>query len=859
MDAQRWPLKGWAKTRPVRVAFLVELTDECHLALDGIFADSHSRWGGRYSLIVPCTSGRIDESYWPWLETFDPDIVYAYTDLHDAQVLEIHERLFPADYIRHRIFGESPATARQFKPSFPYPLLSSMSSLFRLARHSPAIESGSPLKIIAAWHTEQRSRFLTDNLGCYGLSAGTSILPNDARPAAELLTIVSDKYRQDRKYAVPPSLIRVPSEAAAFAEFAHGRATGVSLLSSYFAPRLEIRDHHWSGAFSLVLGESVQDRILFWNSRLLIPAWLDRDLCCLRLGLGQLQDADFVQDLARMLNARNHVNAGSGGQPQIAVRSCSHNLEELKGAVGVLRAAKIWSAFLEPQAVSLSAAVPNAKALEHANELAGEDGAVRGGWREFDWKPPQSHPPTLQPEHLSDAPPQQAFTLGLWALDLRFEAPMDPRPDALHRDLSLPKRWRLAGAFSVQRQGHGLRNQLPPGNRCSRGGNLTVFDGEDVRVTAVTVPKMIDAFYVAFCRDAAPRYGADQPPWPTARAHWIRASNEAQYLNGVVGLAGDWQGAKRLLLHPFLRQLFASLGATPGLVDAEIADSVNSLVKLARVNSVFDLSSDAERKSLANLIAKAAQKVKSPRLTVPLSKLHEQWQQYREAYWAKHQHQRSASAQGVDWDARERDALDECLVEMRSKRLLFQGFPWACDICKHRNWVDFQALKGTLSCAVCNATTPLPVTVAWHFRANEFLIESLRFHSTLSLLWALAALKARSRRSFVFVGPTAVGFEAGVETAATDADLLAIVDGQAVLCEVKSTWTSVRAPDIGGLVALAKRLRPDLVVLAVMEEGGARFSELLADAGRQLLAVGISLEVLTPDKYSVSDDPFLFG
>lgn len=512
MSAQERKLAGRAKTRPVRVAFLLELQGESQLALDGIFADCYARWGGRFSLIVPCADGRLDVNYLPWLEAFDPDIVYSYAELEPTEVLQIHERIVPADFIQHHGVGEERNDARWFRPTYPYPLLSSWSALFRLARHSPVPASGPAVRLITAWHTEGVSRFLADNLGCYSLSAGTSVFPNDARPLADLLTIVSDKNVQDRKYGVPSGLNTVSSEAAAFGEFAHGRATTASLLSSYYAPRLEIRDYRWSRAFSLVIGDSAQDRLLFWNTRQLIPAWLDRDLCCFRITLDQLSDAAFVQDLARMLNARNHVNDGTGGQPQIAVRSCSRSIEELKGAVKLLRAAKVWSMFLDPQVVAPGAVIPDAQSLDHANELAhATDAGSRVTWTQFDWTPPEAHLPLIEPEHLADAPTQQVFTQGLWALDVRLEAPGDSSHRSLASDLALPKRWRLADAFGISRRDRSLSSALPPGNRRSRAGNLTVFSGYRFLVETVTVPSLRDAFYVALCRDAAPRYGDDQP------------------------------------------------------------------------------------------------------------------------------------------------------------------------------------------------------------------------------------------------------------------------------------------------------------------------------------------------------------
>jgi len=496
-------LKGWARPRPLRIAFLLEDGEHAALTLDGVFADCYDRWGGRFSLIVPCLDGRIMGSYWPWLEAYDPDIVYSYVPLSRADVLEVHERLSPSEYVFHKLGLEPRLDVFGFKPSYKFSPLSSLSTIFKLARYNPRFGDGSPIRIIDTWFTEKPTRFLTDNLGTYHHSRGNSIYPRDATAAAVLLTIVSPDIQADRQYGVPADLHTIPSEITAFKEFADNRrVTSLSILSALFAPKLDVRAGRWSESFNLVVGDTFADRVLFWNARLLIPEWLDSDLCCLRVGFEQLKDPDFLATLGDLLKHRNHVNGGSGGQSQVTIRSTSLSSEQLEEAQLLVMSTRPWGPIITESVSEPNSMVPSAEALQTAREgnRFGRGFFAQPDWTGFMWSPPAAHPPATVPDHLSDSPVRQTFITGYWCTDFAFEY---DAPSSRFTDKNrwmLPRRWRMTGAFKASLVDD-PEHTAPPPTRRSRHGNLAIFVNVDHPVDTIKVPTAYEAMRHALAVD----------------------------------------------------------------------------------------------------------------------------------------------------------------------------------------------------------------------------------------------------------------------------------------------------------------------------------------------------------------------
>jgi hypothetical protein len=117
--------KAFIRPRPIRIAFLVEENEHWRPMLQAISTNCYGRWGGRFSLIVPCENGEIRPAYLPWLQAYDADIIYCYVDLSDDQVERLHERFYPSSLLRH-YFGIAERDTYAFRPHLRLSPLSSL-------------------------------------------------------------------------------------------------------------------------------------------------------------------------------------------------------------------------------------------------------------------------------------------------------------------------------------------------------------------------------------------------------------------------------------------------------------------------------------------------------------------------------------------------------------------------------------------------------------------------------------------------------------------------------------------------------------------------------------------------------------
>ncbi|WP_156402061.1 hypothetical protein [Caulobacter sp. Root1472] len=849
-----------SRARPVRTAFFVDVANTSHEIVDAIFAYGFSIWGGRFSLIVPCENGAPISEFWPWLRTYDPDQIYSYVDLDQAVQQRVHETLYPAAFQFHgrEQDGRAPGLA-------PNPQITPLSaaSVLPLAGLPGGFDGVRGIKIVGAMGTEENDRFLRDSFG-YPPPQTRNAMRNILSDAASMLLVIADADLQPRPRYVHNSEATTPNVGTLLTMMADNRRIlGMAQLSAMATPRLDLSSRGWTDAFNIVVGDTVADRILYWNARALMSPWRDGtdvDLCIPR---AHLEDPAFMAGLRDFLNRRNHVNnngGGGGGPSRVTLRSISLDDGELEVVAGTMRAGQSWVQFSHQSLGSLADCVPDARATEHADLMVGRpELRSTSGWTESHGLGDELRLIPPSPDHLRHAPVALIDqSIGTWAVDLDIARGIDHSPytNVQHR-WRLPRRLRVTRAFVAGYQLGGQHGAWISPRVCS-GGFLTLFSAANAKLPKIILPTDLQAIRTGL------ESGRDWPPFergidqisPEQACYAAERSSAGRHFWGVYQLFGGMNAARSVLLNAFWRKQLEAYGATDQRTDAR-RDRVEKRLARRLGSGVLDLSDEGHLQTLADIVLQDADVVRMTLPSLDWSDFHDDFRGILARFNADNP---ATEDLNLEEELRlNQNALRESVQGLCERGVLHQGYEHRCEKCLHRSWLGIGDLKPRIICEVCHGDQPAPIDRPWQFRLNGFLREALQRHGVGPLFWALGRLQRHNQNSFWFEGPLNIYFdEVSFETRRpqTDIDLTIIDNGQVLMCEVKQSTRQFKDPQ--GLARTMSRLRPDIAMIAVMEPLSPALTTKFAAFSTALDGTGIKPELMTLDaETDIDASPYL--
>ena len=851
------PKNANSRARPIRVAYLVDDHSHSLMMLKAIFQECMGRWGGRFTLVVPCNASGPEKAYEKWLEAFDADILYSYVDMDDTIITRLHEWLYPSQLVKHDTYNTGAINAQSLSPRLPLKALSDL-TLIPIVTAPTFLDATKGAMFLDAYGRSADDVFVRDSFGYFLRSAGHSF----GGPLSEfgaLLTLVHDDEAQPRDRYLR-GVETIENREQLLGCMMTKRVITMAHLSAFGAPRLSIEGSRWARSFNITVGDTFADNVLFWNSRLLYPKWHDSQFVTLKVPEALLADDAFIGALSPFVQRRNNVTGvhGTGSTPCLTVRSTSVPLEELNDFAAKLKG-RNWMQCDAEVISNLEECRPTDAELERASMIVSEGLQSRPLWSETSTGDGVLNLTPPSPEHLRFCPATfHSFHYGEWAVDLDIERKVNhSRFENVDHRWRFPRRLRITSAFSQPYQlnkSHG--GLVTP--RASSEGYLTLFANAETGSIEVKLPTDENAIATALLagRDWRP-FGRNRVA-PEQLLKDVRQSENGRYFRGVLNICGSLNEATGFFLSNYWHKVFEKLGASAMLTENRRKEVERTLAKkFGRFAPRFP--DDIPR--LAGMILHEADQYRTgvPRITWDALTAEFLAQQKKE--WERYDEKERDTDRAKEMQAHEAARFKDEVQDLCKLGMLYQGYAFRCPVCLHKSWISIDNLRAEIRCDVCQRPYSAPVDKPWDFRLNEFVREAFRKHGILPLFWALSRFRDFigtnfRETNFFFEGPLDVYTSADRYTADsgdTDIDLIVVSDGVVRMCEVKQSERQLSKTKIGDFSKLMLRLRPNIATIAVMSEETPAIRRIFEKVKEELSGSGIEPELVTLEPGDFTD------
>ena len=775
------------RARPARVAYLVDADASEHLS--AAFADSFSRWGGRFSLCVPVTAGSISPQYLSWLTEFDPDVVEAFAPVENSMLTPIAKA---SNAFR---FSLARSLNGRIKPEASSSFLTSLTALPHFVQQP----------LLPLWQGQRRylldgipelsDNFILDNFGTPTTSFGSN-LPSHLLEYSRSIFLTRSPHTIDQFVDRPTDLF-VADELQFLRQLGEGPGViTLSQLASHRAFQLTWPNPQWTDNFTIVIGDSFVDRLCYWNSRLLAGSWSYSTATCMRLPVSRVKDPHFCQALASVLHSRVALGFHPSVQT-IVIRSHSVPQVDLEVLCETLRK-EMRTEFVYAQINDYHAVAPSGPRQDRVSYLEERESEKIVHLQKSDIELPMPLHIAANGEHMHGQD-------GEWLVDCKIgrERNYSRHSNSNHNWL-LPRRPQPAHQFFPADEA-----------RIDYSNQFTVRTSLESRTKRLSIPDDNDVFRSLFLshvshyrhQDDLRRTGHSDPV-----PYEMRTGDKGQVLNGTIGLFGGLKGALNYLGMRFWRDYLLSLAAPNRDPDRlkNVTERLRQRVAGSSHASVA-LESDADWERLAKSTIEISGSIRVPRSFATVSSVTKAWCQELEKI-ALEKPQMLAHLT----EQEQEEAVIESFKELRDLGVFAQGHKWRCGGCGYHNWTSVSGLSEQLRCAICKEEGNLPLGFEWDFRLNDFLATSLREYDSLSSISALGHLWLRAEKSFFFCVPTEFMMKRLPNwrrfVPDFEIDMICVVDGQLLMVESKESGR-FRDDDLEKLSLAAKVLLPDKIVL----------------------------------------------
>ncbi len=872
---QNSPYSIYIDKRPLRIAFLVNPNQSAFEQLDAIFEYNHGKWGGRFNPIIFTDGLNIEEKWWQFLRDVDPDVIKSLVPLQDELLKKITDFLSPysvevprdvdEDITRIRIHYEGlsirPTSSnlakisppreylklvlfdidetedeivkqfihRNFGMCPPYAVQTRRFSIEQ--KFQSELDNGNISKDLQEQFKDQRIA-LSPNITVKKREAGKwLIIDKDQKRTYSVEKRTKTRLSVDVKVKIYDGILNENETKEFLITDRESLATALKELST--AERViypiqvcslpntfkNIEYDRTGEIFTVVVGDTLEDLVYFWNRTLLVPQGR-------RIGLNQIWLPTELANYTEVLESfgdwlRRVANLGGGSNTELQLDSFSLEESQLKSIADKLKKKlRVYinpRFFTEPQIPKFQ---PKGIYFMNTENMDFYRGT---GYEE--------HIVLNEPDVLEGSMSDKH-----WMADVYIQFRHERYTTSKHL---------------IQEFGHNFWWQFPQRNHLayemfhgpSRIGSdrfPSVLMTRGKPILRVSLPDEQSIFRALITGENRPVYSTDSRTKFAHRPFYdVQPSEKGQYLSGFLELFSSLAFAHHILEQPRWRSMFNILSQQDPSKDEENQEHIlNTLRK--QINRGRDFTNSDGLEWLSNYVLRLSKEQSLTGKEQPFQRFIREFQREL-ADWNSHPEEN----QRFEFNEEEVRGAVENLIELN---ILLMGFRIHCPRCGFANWYHVDDTRQMLQCRGCSYSYAMPVERNWYYRLNSLVQAGYAEHYLTPVVLVLGQLLRECRSSFIFTTSLDLFERRGKASSwdlelekLGDLDIVCIQDGKFIIGEVKQSVSWFKNKHFKKMADFAERLKPDILLFSSLEPKTNRINENIKELQKRLSPLEIEV------------------
>lgn len=788
------PYSIFYEHRPLRIVFFVSPSTGLSW-MDKIFEWNREKWGGRYNPIVITDGVTIDEQSWEFLRGYDPDIIIALLPLEEELLKKINTFLTPF-YIENIAVEEDGYRRIYLTHDDPLSVLPTRENVDLIAREFGERSVGLVLFELTPETPAPIRNFLSRSFQILEDAQGTlihvrrAIQENSPKiyrvtDYESLNVALLDMGDFQSRLVFPAQICSIPNSIGD-AEYSNDQ------------------EH-----FAVVVGESLEDQVFFWNRGLRVRKWLRHEITQIIIPKELLENETIRPGLKTFLR-RYTSRIGNSDHHGLEFLSFSETAEELSRMVAIFSQDTYYGGPLTATRLE-DPQLPN----------------FRDGIRFFG--PPrglQFHRAHSPEEHIRlDRPAVAPGVMGgqKWAVNLYIQY----RPENFRNIHGITYWWQFPKRKNLLLN-LGVFNKRARINAFHMPTILMQeshqFD-PDQETLVVKLPEDRNIFHSLMC---GPRFDqiTDERRYNSGPYSNMGRSDKGMYLSGILSFFPDLLNTNHYLVDDkYWRKVFARMANRSIDRDPAKKAEVLNVIKKS-VERGFDPQNPRSLEWLANRVFTLAKGISMDEKDFTFQEFLDERKKQEEVESAQELPQPQSTEDSEAVEVAEDNSSDEDLIrelqrdidDLVEYGILLVGIKPRCPNCGYQIWYPLDEAEQIIKCKGCSNSFSISSRNNWVYKLNS-LARTAVIHGVMPVLSTLNRLQHEARSSFIFTVNQELFKNEDLLTTGTagpcrELDIVCIKDGELVLGETKQSVDLFVEKDFDDMAEVAEQVKPDLVIFS---------------------------------------------